>query len=49
MKHIHEIVFDKVKLALAHLYNINPDDKQIQIQKTLKEFEGSITLVVFPC
>jgi arginyl-tRNA synthetase len=48
MKHIHEIVFDKVKLALAHLYNINPDDKQIQIQKTLKEFEGSITLVVFP-
>lgn len=48
MKHIHEIVFDKVKLALAHLYKINPDDKQIQIQKTLKEFEGSITLVVFP-
>ena len=38
----------QVKAAVKALYDIDADDKQIQLQKTRPEFEGSITLVVFP-
>lgn len=34
--------------ALHELYNFIPDEKQIQLQNTRKDFEGDITLVVFP-
>ena len=34
--------------AVKALYGIDADDKQIQLQKTRPEFEGNITLVVFP-
>ena len=37
-----------MKAAVKALYGIDADDKQIQLQKTRPEFEGNITLVVFP-
>ena len=36
------------KQAVKALYDIEADDAQIQLQKTRPEFEGNITLVVFP-
>lgn len=37
-----------VKAAVKSLYDIEAADAQIQLQKTRPEFEGNITLVVFP-
>ena len=37
-----------VKEAVKSLYDIDATDAQIQLQKTRPEFEGNITLVVFP-
>ena len=37
-----------VKAAVKALYNVDAEDGQIQLQKTRPEFEGNITLVVFP-
>ena len=36
------------KQAVKALYDIDATDAQIQLQKTRLEFEGNITLVVFP-
>ena len=36
------------KAAVKALYGIDAEDTQIQLQKTRPEFEGNITLVVFP-
>ena len=36
------------KEAVKALYNVEAEDSQIQLQKTRPEFEGNITLVVFP-
>ena len=41
---IQSVVAQSVKT----LYNIDIETSQIQIQKTKKEFEGDITVVVFP-
>ncbi|MBR3648203.1 MAG: arginine--tRNA ligase [Paludibacteraceae bacterium] len=38
----------RVKAVVKDLYGIDADDKQIQLQKTRPEFEGNLTLVVFP-
>ncbi len=38
----------QVKVVVKDLYGIEVDDKQIQLQKTRPEFEGNLTLVVFP-
>ena len=38
----------RVKAVVKELYGIEADDKQIQLQKTRPEFEGNLTLVVFP-
>jgi len=38
----------EAKKAIEKLYGVVPDDSQIQIQKTRKEFEGDYTLVAFP-
>jgi arginyl-tRNA synthetase len=38
----------EAKKAVEKLYGVVPDDAQIQIQKTRKEFEGDYTLVAFP-
>lgn len=37
-----------VQAAVKALYNVDAADNQIQLQKTRPEFEGNITLVVFP-
>lgn len=37
-------VFD----ALNKLYNVQPDESLLQLQNTRKDFEGDITIVVFP-
>ena len=37
-----------VKATVKSLYEIDATDAQIQLQKTRPEFEGNITLVVFP-
>ena len=37
-----------VKAAVKALYDIDATEAQIQLQKTRPEFEGNITLVVFP-
>ena len=36
------------KAAVKALYEVDASDSQIQLQKTRPEFEGNITLVVFP-
>ena len=41
-------IFEKAKDAIKSLYGLEIDDKLIQTQATRKEFEGDITLVVFP-
>jgi len=38
----------EAKKAVEKLYGVVPDDSQLQIQKTRKEFEGDYTLVAFP-
>ena len=45
---LEETLKQQVKAAVKALYSIDADDKQIQLQKTRPEFEGNITLVVFP-
>ncbi len=45
---MEKILTDKVKEAVFSLYNYEVDEKQIQLQKTGKDFTGDITLVVFP-
>jgi len=42
------MIQDLVKKAVKELYDIEPSDSMIQLQKTRPEFEGNITLVVFP-
>ena len=34
--------------AVKALYGVEPKEDMIQLQKTKREFEGSLTLVVFP-
>ncbi|MBN2775940.1 MAG: arginine--tRNA ligase, partial [Prolixibacteraceae bacterium] len=44
-----EILLKKEVLnALSVLYSLEVMDSQVQLQETRKEFEGDITLVVFP-
>jgi arginyl-tRNA synthetase len=45
---IHNILIDTLIKGIKSLYGQSPDKKLIQLQKTRKEFEGDITLVVFP-
>ena len=48
MNTIEEILYHSAKSALKALYAIDADDKLVQLQKTRKDFDGDITLVVFP-
>ena len=45
---LEETIKVQVKDAVKALYGIDADDKMIQLQKTRPEFEGNLTLVVFP-
>jgi arginyl-tRNA synthetase len=45
---IEKMIADAVKLAVKSLYGQEVPDKMVQVQKTRNEFEGNLTLVVFP-
>ena len=45
---LEEQLSQLVKAAVKSLYDIEATDAQVQLQKTRPEFEGNITLVVFP-
>lgn len=45
---IENLLSGKAKEALSELFSAEVDNKSIQIQKTKKEFDGDLTLVVFP-
>jgi len=45
---LDNILSQQVKAAVKDLYGIEAQDSMLQIQKTRPEFEGNITLVVFP-
>jgi len=45
---MEKILINKVVEGLKHLYSADVDLKQVQIQQTRKDFEGDLTLVVFP-
>lgn len=45
---IETIIIQNVKKAIKELYSQDVEDKLIQIQPTRKDFEGDLTLVVFP-
>lgn len=45
---IEQIIQNQIVHAIAHCYNQQIDASLVQLQNTRKEFEGDITLVVFP-
>lgn len=45
---IEQRISESVEEALKSLYHITPEKSLIQIQNTRKDFEGDVTLVVFP-
>ena len=45
---IYPLLEDKPRQCLQALYQLQTDDSLLQLQKTKKEFEGDLTLVVFP-
>ena len=48
MNSLEQHISSLAKSAVKALYNVDAEDSQIQLQKTRPEFEGNITLVVFP-
>ncbi|MBQ0046900.1 MAG: arginine--tRNA ligase [Prevotellaceae bacterium] len=45
---IEEKIIACVLSAVKALYDVEADEKQVQLQKTKSEFEGHLTVVVFP-
>ena len=45
---IQEIIATAVTKSVKELYSTDCEDKLVQLQKTRKEFDGDITVVVFP-
>ncbi|MBN1951983.1 MAG: arginine--tRNA ligase [Bacteroidales bacterium] len=45
---LYQRISDQVREAVQTLYGADVNEKQIQLQQTKKEFEGDVTLVVFP-
>ena len=45
---IEQILTGKITEAVKNLYQLDANPSQIQLQNTRREFEGDITLVVFP-
>ena len=45
---IEHIIAKSTAAALKELYGIEVDPASIQLQTTRKDFEGDLTLVVFP-
>ena len=45
---MEKILINKVVEGLKHLYDADVVEKQVQIQQTRKDFDGDLTVVVFP-
>ena len=45
---IEQKIVDAVKAGVKSLYGAELNENQVQLQKTKKEFEGNLTVVVFP-
>lgn len=45
---MEEIIKQSISAALAHLYQYDLSPKEIELQPTKKEFEGTFTLITFP-
>ncbi len=45
---IEKILIEKTIAAISQLYGQNVDSKLVSVQKTRKEFDGDLTIVVFP-
>ena len=45
---IEEKIIAGVQEAVKALYGVDADQKMVQLQKTKSEFEGHLTVVVFP-
>ena len=45
---IEQRIIASVQVAVKQLYGMDADPKQVQLQKTKAEFEGHLTVVVFP-
>lgn len=45
---IENIIIEGLKKAIRELFQTEVNEKQLQIQKTRKDFEGDFTIVVFP-
>jgi arginyl-tRNA synthetase len=45
---IEQRIIEAVQTAVKQLYGMEADPKQVQLQKTKAEFEGHLTVVVFP-
>ena len=48
MENLNNQLVRAIKETFVAVFEIALDDSQIQLQKTRKEFDGDITLVVFP-
>ena len=48
MMSIENRIIKAVKDGIQSLYGVDVDEKQIQVQQTRSEFEGQLTVVVFP-
>ncbi|MCF8463445.1 MAG: arginine--tRNA ligase [Flavobacteriales bacterium] len=48
MQHVAATLLQSIQRVIQQLYNANLHEEQLQLQKTRKEFEGDVTLVVFP-
>ena len=45
---IETLIAQKAVLAIKELYGQDVDAASVQVQKTKREFEGHLTIVVFP-
>lgn len=45
---IENIIIEGLKKAIQELFQTEVNEKQLQVQKTRKDFEGDFTIVVFP-
>ncbi|MCQ2346107.1 MAG: arginine--tRNA ligase [Paludibacteraceae bacterium] len=45
---LEQLLTEQVKTAVKELYGLDATDQMVQLQKTRAEFEGNITVVVFP-
>ena len=46
--HIHQIIKDNTITACLTLFNQNISSQEISLNETRKEFDGDVTLLVFP-